>query len=107
MYSSRSKTLFEWTPEGRVLKRLRMTEKVINDSMQCILNCNSINQEAFDHLLNEGDVNFSRARNKPDPIYSVKYDEDYSIDLELTFRATDTTSVLIEINGGKENCICP
>ena len=107
MYGNKSKSLFDWTPEGRVLKRLRMTEKVISDSMQCILDCNSIRQEEFDFLLDNGDVNFSRARTKPDPIYSVSFEEGSNKDLQLTFRATDSTSVLIEIHNGMQNCDCP
>ena len=84
-----------------------MTEKVISDSMQCLLDCNSFTQEQLDLLLDDGDVNFSRARSKPDPIYSVSFDDDVKNDLDLTFRATDTTSVLIEVKGGIESCECP
>lgn len=107
MYGSRSKTLFDWTPEGRVLKRLRMTEKIISDSMQCILDCNSFTSEQFELLLDDGDVNFARARTKPDPIYSVSFDDEVENDLKFTFRATDSTSVLIEVSGGIEGCECP
>ena len=105
-YGDKSDTLFDWVPEGRVLKRLRLTEIVISDSMQCVLDCNEFKTEYWDFLLNEGQVNFSRARSKPYPIYSVLLISDSIPDFKLTFLAKDSTSVLIEVSGPINECDC-
>jgi hypothetical protein len=98
-YGEKSKTMFDWTPEGRVLKRLKLTEKVVNDSMQCILDCNNFDQKHWEYMYLEGKVNFSRARTKPYPIYSVTIENDSIPLTKLTFLAKDSTSVLIDFSG--------
>ena len=97
--------MFDWTPEGRVLKRLKLTEKVVSDSMQCILDCNSFEQKQWEYMYREGKVNFSRARTKPYPIYSVTIENDSIPLTKLTFLAKDSTSVLIDFSAAK-NCDC-
>ena len=105
-YGDKTDTLFDWVPEGRVLKRLRMTEKVISDSMQCVLDCNNFDSMYWDQLLSDGEVNFARARNKPYPIYSVALKNDSLPEFVLTFLAKDSTSVLIEVTGPITECDC-
>ena len=100
-YGEKSKTMFDWTPEGRVLKRLRLTEKVLSDSLQCLLDCNNFDQRHWDLMYKEGKVNFSRARTKPYPIYSVTIENDSISLTKLTFLAKDSTSVLIDFSAAK------
>jgi hypothetical protein len=103
-YGDKSDTLFAWAPEGRVLKRLRMTEKIISDSLQCVLDCNDFKKENWKQLYANGDVNFARARNKPNPIYSVSLNLDSLNAYTLTFETNDSTSVLIAIKAPKLDC---
>jgi hypothetical protein len=106
LYSDKSDIIVGWTPEKRVLKRLKLTEKIISDSMKCILDCNKFNQLDWDLLFSDGDVNFSEARKKPYPIYSVtvkKESEAYN----LRFLAKDTLSILIGFESKLDlNCEC-
>ncbi len=105
-YGDEADALFQWTPEGRVLKRLRLTEKVISDSMQCVLDCNNFEEEYWKYLLSEGQVNFGRARTKPYPIYTVSLKKDSLAEFELTFETIDEISVLIEVSGPAKECDC-
>lgn len=105
-YGDKSDALFKWTPEGRVLKRLRLTEKVISDSMQCILDCTNFEDEYWNYLYAEGEVNFGQARNKPYPIYSVSIIKENIPEFKLTFLAKDSLSVLIGIDGPDVECDC-
>ena len=107
VYGEKSNTMFKWTPEGRIQKRLKLTEKIVNDSLQCILDCNDFNEESWSDLYENGDVNFARARNKPFPIYSVTVKDDDLKELTLTFSTEDELSILIGIEGGNEQCNCP
>jgi len=106
LYSDKSDIILGWTPEKRVLKRLKLTEKVISDSMQCVLDCNNFHQQDWDLLYADGDVNFSEARKKPYPIYSVtvKKEDD---ECKLRFLAKDTLSILIGFESKYDlNCLC-
>jgi len=106
LYSDKSDIIVGWTPEKRVLKRLKMTEKVISDSMQCILDCNNFNQQDWDLLYKDGDVNFSEARKKPFPIYSVIVKKEND-EFKLRFLAKDTLSILIGFKNKNEiDCNC-
>ena len=107
VYGDKSSNLLTWTPEGRVLKRLRLTEKVISDSMQCVLNCNNFNDDSWYYMYRNGDVNFSKARNKPFPIYSVTIKNDTIPLTKLTFSTEDNLSVLIDFKGVISECDCP
>lgn len=107
VYGDKSNSMFTWTPEGRVLKRLRLTEKVITDSMQCVLNCNNFNDDSWYYMFRNGDVNFSKARNKPFPIYTVTMENDTIAFTQLSFSAQDSISVLIDFKGEVELCDCP
>lgn len=107
VYGDKAGSMFSWTPEGRVLKRLRLTEKVISDSMQCVLDCNNFDDDSWFYLFRNGDVNFAQARNKPYPVYTVSIENDTIPLSELTFSAEDEMSVLIDFKGEKINCNCP
>jgi len=107
IYGDKSSTMFNWTPEGRVLKRLRLTEKIISDSMQCVLDCNNFDEEHWKYLYKEGDVNFSRARTKPYALYSITIENDSIALTSLTFEAKDSLSVIVEFTGSEINCDCP
>jgi hypothetical protein len=106
-YGEKSSSLFSWTPEGRVLKRLRLTEKVISDSMQCVLDCNQFDENDWKAMYKIGDVNFSKARTKPYPIYSVSMENDTIAFTKLTFLAKDEESILIDFQGAISICDCP
>ena len=106
LYSDKSDIIVGWTPEKRVLKRLKLTEKVISDSMQCLLDCNNFNQHDWDLLYADGDVNFSEARKKPFPIYSVIVKKEND-EFKLRFLAKDTLSILIGFESKNDlNCQC-
>jgi len=106
LYSDKSDIILGWTPEKRVLKRLKMTEKVISDSMQCILDCNNFNQQDWDLMYSKGDVIFSEARKKPYPIYSVNIKNESDV-YKLRFLAKDTLSILIGFESKYDlNCLC-
>ena len=106
LYSDKSDIIVGWTPEKRVLKRLKLTEKVISDSMQCILDCNRFNQQDWDLLYTDGDVIFKEARTKPHPIYSVSIKKE-SNEYKLRFLANDTLSILIGFESKYDlNCQC-
>lgn len=105
-YGEKANTMFNWTPEGRVLKRLRLTEKVVNDSLQCLLDCNQFDEAKWKLLYDDGDVNFARARNKPYPIYTISLENDSTPAIVISFSAEDEISVITEVKGS-ENCICP
>lgn len=106
LYSDKSDIIVGWVPEKRVLKRLKLTEKVISDSMQCILDCNKFNHQDWDLLYANGDVNFSEARKKPYPIYSVSVKKE-SNEYNLRFLAKDTLSILIGFENKYEiDCDC-
>ena len=106
LYSDKSDIIVGWTPEKRVLKRLKLTEKVISDSMQCILDCNIFNTQDWDLLYKNGDVNFSEARKKPYPIYSVTLTKKSEAFI-LRFLAKDSLSVLIGFESNLDlNCQC-
>lgn len=107
IYGEKSNTMFKWTPEGRVLKRLRLTEKVISDSLQCILECNHFDQNYWDYLYEDGNVNFSRARTKPYPYYTVLIENDTIKTMKLTFLAQDSLSILVDFSGPNASCNCP
>lgn len=106
-YGDKASTMFDWTPESRVLKRIRLTEKVISDSMQCILDCNRFDENSWKLLYRNGDVNFAKARNKPFPIYTLSLKNDSLSPITLTFSAEDSLSVLIDFKGPKADCNCP
>ena len=105
-YGDKTDTLFKWTPEGRVLKRLRLTEKVISDSMQCVLDCKNFETEYWKYLYAEGEVNFGQARSKPYPIYTVSLKIEDIPEYSLTFIAKDSLSVLIDVSGPEIDCDC-
>jgi len=106
LYSDKSDIIVGWTPEKRVLKRLKLTEKVISDSMQCLLDCNKFNQQDWDLVYKDGDVNFSEARKKPFPIYSVIVKKEND-EFKLRFLAKDTLSILIGFKNKNEiDCNC-
>ena len=104
LYSDKSDIIVGWTPEKRVLKRLKLTEKVISDSMQCILDCNKFIEQDWNLLYSDGDVNFSEARKKPYPIYSVTIRKE-SENFNLRFLAKDTLSILIGFES-KNDLMC-
>ena len=101
LYSNKSDLITAWTPEKRVLKRMRLTKKIISDSMQCILDCYRVNDSDWDYLYLNGDVYFGQARTKPYPIYKIEIIKD-SIPCDFTFLAKDTLSILIDFK-----CIIP
>ena len=104
LYSDKYDIIVGWTPEKRVLKRLRLTEKVISDSMQCILDCNNFIDRDWEFLYDDGDVSFAEARSKPYPIYSVSIKND---SISLRFLAKDSLSVLIGFKSLQaQNCNC-
>ena len=104
LYGDKYDIIVGWTPEKRVLKRLKLTERIISDSMQCILDCNNFVKEDWDVLLKKGDVSFAEARKKPFPIYSVSIKND---SINLRFLAKDSLSVLIGFKSSIEsNCNC-
>lgn len=105
-YGEKANTMFDWTPEGRVLKRLRLTEKVVNDSLQCLLDCNQFDAEKWKLLYDDGEVNFANARTKPFPIYTISLQNDSTPKIIISFSAEDELSVITEVIGS-ENCICP
>lgn len=108
VYGEKANTMFDWAPNGRVLKRLRLTEKVISDSMQCVLDCNNFNEEYWTYMYRNGDVNFANARNKPFPIYSITIKNDTIPKTKLTFSAEDELSIIIDFQSDKfKECICP
>ena len=99
--------MFDWAPESRVLKRIRLTEKVISDSLQCILDCNQFGEESWKLMYKNGDVNFAKARNKPYPIYVISIENDSVPKTTLTFSAQDSISVLVDFRGKVRDCDCP
>ena len=104
LYGDKYDIIIGWTPEKRVLKRLKLTEKVISDSMHCILNCNNFVNKDWELLYSKGDVSFAEARKKPYPIYSVSIKND---SINLRFLAKDSLSVLIGFKSSNEsNCNC-
>jgi hypothetical protein len=106
LYGDKYDIIVGWMPEKRVLKRLKLTEKVISDSMQCVLDCNNFNENDWKLLYANGDVNFAEARKKPYPIYSVNITTDNDI-YNLKFLAKDTLSVLIGFNSQiNHDCNC-
>jgi hypothetical protein len=106
LYGDKYDTIVGWTPEKRVLKRLKLTEKIISDSMQCILECYHFNDEDWKLLYTVGDVNFTEARTKPFPIYSVDVTTN-SNKFHLRFLAKDSLSVLIGFESQiNQNCNC-
>lgn len=105
-YGEKASTMFDWTPEGRVLKRLRLTEKIVSDSMQCLLDCNQFDEEKWKLLYDYGDVNFAKARNKPYPIYTISLQNDSIPQIIISFSAEDEISVITEVKGSKD-CNCP
>lgn len=106
-YSDKSESITGWMPEKRVLKRLRMTEKIISDSMQCVLDCQGLDSTDWKNLLKDGEVSFDEARHKPYPIYSVNLKkEDYRF--TYRFETVDTLSYLIGIDRQPPmHCDCP
>ena len=99
--------MFDWTPEGRVLKRLKLTEKVISDSMQCVMDCNNFGEKEWKRLLKDGDVNFAQAREKPYAIYTVQLKNDQKEMIhQLSFLAKDSISVIIDFKGLRKECQC-
>jgi hypothetical protein len=106
LYGDKYDIIVGWTPEKRVLKRLKLTEKIISDSMQCILDCNNFKDEDWKLLYKIGDVSFAEARKKPFPIYSVDVKTDSNI-FHLRFLAKDSLSVLIGFESKVSNsCNC-
>lgn len=106
-YGEKANTMFDWAPESRVLKRIRLTEKEISDSLQCMLDCNGFDEDSWKLMYKNGDVNFAKARNKPFPIYVITIENDRSAKSELTFSAQDSISVLIGFRGDIVECDCP
>lgn len=105
-YGEKANKMFDWAPEGRVLKRLRLTEKVLSDSMQCLLDCNQFDEAKWKVLYNHGKVNFAKARNKPFPIYTITLQNDTIPQIIISFSAEDEISVITEVKGTKD-CNCP
>jgi len=105
-YGEKASTMFDWTPEARVLKRLRLTEKIVSDSMQCLLDCNQFDQAKWKVLYDQGKVNFAKARNKPFPIYTITLQNDSIPTIILSFSAQDELSVITEVKG-LNDCDCP
>lgn len=95
LYGDKTDIIVGWIPEKRVLKRIKLTEKIISDSMQCILDCNKFNDENWETLYKNGDVDFSEARQKPYPIYSVSVANDENSIYNLRFVAKDSLTFLV------------
>lgn len=104
LYGDKYDIITGWTPEKRVLKRLKLTEKEVSDSMQCILDCYNFDDKEWETLYTEGDVNFAEARKKPYPYYSVSI---HNRLFNLRFLAKDSISVLVGFEGSEKlSCNC-
>lgn len=108
-FNDRIDLFTSWMPNERVLERLRQTDLVIPDSVECRLNCHQLDSAAISGLLSEGDVNFAKSFTNQEPkLYKVAF-EQHEIPVRLTFACTDSTSAVVEVLSleGLQTCNCP
>jgi len=105
-FSNRSETLKSWTPNERVMKRLRETKLILPDSLQCRLQCVQLDSLAITALLEDGNVRFRRSETKREPkIYRVDFEE-HNPPIQLSFSCDDSTSTVIGVEGIGLELVC-
>jgi hypothetical protein len=106
-FGNRSETLKSWTPNERVMKRLRETKLILPDSLQCRLQCVKLDSLAFTRLLKDGNVRFRRSETKQEPkIYRVDF-EQHNPPVQMSFSCDDSTSTVIGLVGLGARLQCP
>lgn len=101
---------FDWTPNDRVLLRLRSQPLVTNSKIDCQLNCLGITEADIKLLLDSGDVNFSGSepRREPYPIYLIEGELKKAGQVGLKFEGEDTiaTNLMEIVSPDLERCDC-
>lgn len=94
-------------PNDRVLSDLRKKEISFSNTAQCQWDCAALDSSAYDYILNNGEVNFSKSQTKDGKqkayyIESVKFEKQFSVMVENF----DSTATIVEVITN-ENCDCP
>lgn len=85
-FLSGKKTSCDYSPNARVLKNIRIKERIFSKNSLNFFNANKIDTSIVSNILKDGDVDFNRSKTdaKPCGIYFISSDSDNtSIELEI------------------------
>ncbi|GGG98018.1 hypothetical protein GCM10011416_15120 [Polaribacter pacificus] len=89
---------FDYGPDARTLKTIRIREKIYSDDANQTLKLNRLDTTAINYILQNGDVNFSKSdqRAKPCATYYIEGEfQDKLIDLIIV--RCDSTSTIEKV----------
>lgn len=93
-------------PNDRVLSDLRKKEITFSPTAKCKWDCAELDSLAFDYILNNGEVDFSKSQTKEESqkayyIQSKKFEKEFSVVIENY----DSTAIIVDVmaNG---SCDC-
>lgn len=89
---------FDYGPDARTLKTIRIREKIYSDDANKTLKINRLDTTAINYILQNGDVNFSKSdqRSKPCATYYIEGEfQDKLIDLIIV--RCDSTSTIEKV----------
>lgn len=96
----------KWTPNNRVLERLRHSDFTINAQARCGMECLNLHDGAIRRILSNGDVDFSESDTKQTPmIYRIADRTDDA--LQMTIEIADSSATLTYVIREGRTCSCP
>lgn len=99
-----------WTPQNRVLDKIRHTEVLYSSNAECMMQCLNISRAEIKKVIDStGTVNFdeSNVHTSECPIYLLE-DPD-RMELKLIIQSCDSSSTILDVSkttGEKQSCDC-
>src|SRR3972149_467530 len=99
-----------WTPENRVLEKIRKTELLFTNNAECMMQCLNISRGEIKHIIDStAIVNFdeSNVHTAECPIYLLEDLDKYEV--QFLVQSCDSTSTILNITktgDEKQSCDC-
>ena len=99
-----------WTPDNRVLDKLRHTELLFTNNAECMMQCLNVSKGEIKKVIDSlGVVNFDKGNvhTSECPIYMIEDKDKYEI--EFLVSLCDSTSTILNVaktNAEKPSCDC-
>lgn len=98
-FLSGKRTSCDYSPTARVLKNIRIKERIFSNEAIAFFNSNKLDTSLVSDILNSGSVDFGRSQtdHKPCNIYFVSGESEMK-KLELQIQNCDSTAIIQEVN---------
>jgi len=92
------KVTFDYGMDARTLKTIRIRHKIYSQEAQAVLANNNLDTIAINYILEKGDVNFSKSRQREKPCAKYMIEGKYkNRDIDLWIVRCDSTSTIEKV----------